>query len=124
MRRRYKSYGIESRGYHYRNPMLNELLEEPCEKKEVEYNCPIGHVSLISFEFSADVPDEYRCTYCGRPADVDPLRANLLAKALVSPRTELTYKRPIDFVRERRTEEELEALLAERIQYVRDNKLV
>ncbi len=72
----------------------------------LDYYCANGHVTCLSFFEDAEVPDTWDCPRCGIPAGQDrqsPPEAS---------RTE-PYKSHLAYVRERRTDEDGEALLAE-----------
>ena len=76
------------------------------------FTCPNGHSFELTFASEADLPLEWECPKCGAIAS----RADGTLpeeKDVKPPRTHW------DMLRERRTMEELEALLAERLDEVR-----
>ena len=86
------------------------------------YLCPSNHQIRLNFAAEADeIPEEWDCPRCGRPAHRDEVaarRAMALADLSVptpSPRTLAAGKTHWDMLVERRTEAELEALLQERL---------
>lgn len=89
------------------------------------YHCPAGHVTTPSFHPEAEeIPETWDCPRCGRLAHLDETAARRVAAseeglALVSPRTSVAGKTHRDMLLERRTTDELEELLAERLQLLR-----
>ena len=97
----------------------------PVETVAHSYHCPAGHVTTLRFAFDADeIPEVWDCPKCGRTAHEDQTKARQAADdgaglSLVSPRTSSAGKTHWDMLLERRTVEELEALLAERLEVLR-----
>ena len=87
-------------------PGLHSERGEPVPRQSVRYWCANGHETVRYFALYVDVPSEWDCTCCGWPANRD--RANPPERRTVKP-----YKTHLAYVRERRTEEEAEDLLAE-----------
>jgi hypothetical protein len=87
-------------------PGLHSERGEPVPRQSVRYWCANGHETVRSFALYVDVPSEWDCTRCGWPANRD--KANPPERRTVKP-----YKTHLTYVRERRTEEEAEDLLAE-----------
>lgn len=85
---------------------LHSERGEPVPRQNVSYWCANGHETVRFFALYIDVPSEWDCTCCGWPANRD--RANPPERRTVKP-----YKTHLTYVRERRTEEEAEDLLAE-----------
>ncbi|MDR0944928.1 MAG: RNA polymerase-binding protein RbpA [Bifidobacteriaceae bacterium] len=81
------------------------------EHMTVYYDCPGGHVIVVPFYVEADVPDCWECR-CGALA---------LKRDVKDPRLpEVKHKRTHwEVLKERRTTEELEALLQERLELLR-----
>jgi thioesterase domain-containing protein len=81
-------------------------------RKEIGFDCPKGHHFSITFAEEADLPTEWECIKCGgmgrRSDGVEP---------------EVKVTKPVrthwDMLRERRSLEELEELLAERLEEIR-----
>ena len=97
----------------------------PVEAVPHRYHCPAGHLTTLRFAYDADeVPDVWDCPKCGRTAHQDQTAARRVAGsaaglALFSPRTVSAGKTHWDMLLERRTMDELEALLEERLQFLR-----
>ena len=77
------------------------------------YDCPHGHTFAVPFSVEAEVPYTWECRVCGATAT---LRDGLEPEA-VKTRHQRT---PWDMLLERRTAEDLEALLNERLALLRD----
>ena len=86
-------------------------------KIRVSYWCADGHESRVAFAQEVEsYPDLWDCPRCGLPAGQDqdnPPRA---------PKNE-PYKTHLAYVKERRTEEEAEQLLEERLAEVRERRI-
>lgn len=72
------------------------------------YLCQFGHESTLVFHADAEVPADWECQVCRTGA-----RLKRLGAPAGEEGEEPTGKTHMDHVRERRTEAELEALLAE-----------
>lgn len=87
---------------------------ELAERVEVHYDCPNGHVVTMPFSVEADIPLSWGC-HCNALALLrdgeQPEDTNVR-----TPRTHW------DMLRERRTIEELEELLEERLVLLRANR--
>jgi hypothetical protein len=79
---------------------------ESAPRRRVEFYCANGHVSRPSFAIEAPVPDSWDCPRCGLPAGQDEQRPP------APPRTE-PYKTHLAYVRERRSDEDGNAILEE-----------
>lgn len=78
-----------------------------------EYDCPRGHHFSVTFAAEAEVPAGWECKVCGSTALlVDGVQPE--AKATKPPRTHW------DMLMERRTVEDLEEVLAERLAVLRE----
>src|SRR5436305_9715714 len=77
-------------------------------RQSVTYDCPRGHITSVPMSSDADLPATWECRECGATA---LLRDGVTpeAKKTKTPRTHW------DMLRERRTIEDLEEVLAERI---------
>jgi predicted RNA-binding Zn-ribbon protein involved in translation (DUF1610 family) len=97
----------------------------PVESVPQSYHCPAGHTVTIRFAADAEeIPHEWDCPKCGRLAHLDATSARQaaelgLGEALVSPRTSATGKTHWDMLLERRTVDDLEKILAERLALLR-----
>jgi hypothetical protein len=88
------------------------------ERKQVMYVCG-ACVTTTTMTFAADAenPDAWTCTTCGGTATLgEPGAAARLATAAEDDKIART---PFDMLLERRTREELEVILQERLQYLR-----
>ncbi len=85
---------------------------EMAARQEIAFDCPNDHHFSITFAAEAELPTEWECPRCGqmaRRADgVEPE-----PKEVKAPRTHW------DMLRERRSIEELEDILAERLGEIR-----
>lgn len=85
------------------------------ERQVVEYVCPQGHVTRLTFSVEAEVPALWECR-CGK---------NGLARDAEQPQAAPT--KPVrthwDMLLERRTVAELEELLNERLELLRSGQL-
>ena len=83
-------------------------------RQDIGFDCPKGHHFAITFAEEAELPTAWECPRCGavarRSDGVEPE-----AKEVKPPRTHW------DMLRERRSIEELEELLAERLDEIRGN---
>lgn len=77
-----------------------------------EYTCLRGHRTVVPFAEEAEVPATWECRTCGGLARRDP-------EDLSEPRRAKPARTHWDMLMERRTVEELEALLAERLAVLR-----
>ena len=75
-------------------------------RHRLDFYCTNGHVTWLSFAQDADLPQQWDCPRCGLPAGRDehaPPRASHIEP----------YKTHLAYVKERRSDEDGEALLAE-----------
>lgn len=83
-------------------------------RQEVGFDCPNEHHFTVVFAEDADVPSQWECPKCG-----------LVGIRPDGPVTEPKATKPVrthwDMLRERRSIEELEELLAERLDEIRGN---
>jgi len=82
------------------------------ERLETVYECPAGHRLVIPFAAQAEIPRTWQCR-CGETAFLATCDGPRVVEGK-KPRTHY------DMVRERRSENELEELLAERLELLRD----
>ncbi|MDO5700326.1 MAG: RNA polymerase-binding protein RbpA [Bowdeniella nasicola] len=85
------------------------------ERFQVSYFCANGHETTPSFSASADpkdLPEEWACPQCGLPAGRD-------AATPPEPPKNVPFKTHLDYVKERRSESECEALLDEALAALR-----
>lgn len=85
------------------------------ERQEQIYLCPNSHETKVVFSADAEVPDSWECSSCSKTAirTVEGKTIEALAADNDGPKTHF------DMLMERRSEEELEDLLAERIEMLR-----
>ncbi|GAB7189595.1 RNA polymerase-binding protein RbpA [Kineococcus sp. NUM-3379] len=88
---------------------------EPAERQKVTYHCPHGHVVVVPMSIEADVPPVWECR-CGAEA----LRDDAEAPEKKATRPARTHW---DMLLERRTIAELEVLLDERLQLLRNGQI-
>lgn len=86
-------------------------------RKSVSYECPEGHVVTIPLAHDAEVPSRWQCPKCGaeallRDGDSSPV------KAVKPARTHW------DMLLERRSTDDLEELLGERLQLLRSGGML
>ncbi|MFI5933514.1 RNA polymerase-binding protein RbpA [Actinoplanes sp. NPDC051494] len=94
------------------SPMRPDERSEPAPRREVTYWCAAGHE--VEVRFAADVvpPDTWDCTRCGQPGGLD--RNNPPGRLRAEP-----YKSHLAYVKERRSDADGEAILAEALAKVR-----
>jgi len=85
---------------------------ESAPRKRVSFWCANDHETRPSFAEDAALPDTWDCPRCGYPAGRD--RVNTPAP----PKTE-PYKTHLAYVRERRNQEDGDAILAEALSKLR-----
>lgn len=87
---------------------------ELAPRHEVTFDCPRGHSIVVPFAADAEVPTNWECKQCGALAERrDGERA--AEKPVKPPRTHW------DMLMERRSVEDLEEVLAERLAILRGN---
>ena len=84
----------------------------PRPASRISFWCANGHETRPSFASDAQVPDTWDCPRCGFPAGQDQ------DNPPAPPRTE-PYKTHLAYVRERRTDADGEAILAEALAKLR-----
>lgn len=88
---------------------------ESAPRHRLEFYCANGHVTRLSFAIEAELPDTWDCPNCGLPAGLDR------AAPPEAPRNE-PYKTHLAYVKERRSDSDGEALLAEALAKVADRR--
>ena len=78
----------------------------------VSYFCASGHVTRPAFAAEAQIPDSWDCPRCGLPANLDS--ENPPPPPKIQP-----YKTHLAYVKERRTDAEAVAILAEALETLR-----
>ena len=93
----------------------NDDHVELAPRQVVRYDCPLGHVVTMPFSIEAEIPPSWECR-CGERALLrDGVQPE--AKAVKPPRTHW------DMLLERRTVEDLEILLTERLDLLRSHRV-
>ncbi len=93
-------------------PMGEAERGESAPRRHIPFYCARGHETRVSFAEEAAEPESWDCPRCGLPAGQD--RDNPPA----APRTE-PYKTHLAYVKERRSDEDGEAILAEALAKLR-----
>ncbi|MCP2255724.1 RNA polymerase-binding protein [Prauserella aidingensis] len=88
---------------------------ETAPRSVVSYWCANGHESRLSFALDAEIPNEWDCPKCGLPGGQD------VQNPPSSGRTE-PFKSHLEYVKERRSDEEGEALLEEALEKLRQRR--
>lgn len=86
----------------------NETYVEYEPRIVYAYQCPKQHVIPVTLHFQADPPPTWTCPTCSAPATLDGKPADTAPNG-----NEQRTKTHMDQLKERRSEEELEALLEE-----------
>ena len=93
----------------------DETGVEFAPRREVAFDCPSGHHFTVMFSEEAELPLEWECQKCGKTA----LRSD-------GTRAEEKDVKPVrthyDMLRERRSIPELEELIAERLEILRNKE--
>ena len=90
----------------------NEGGVEFAPRQLIPFDCPNGHAFAVPFSVEAELPATWECRVCGAPAT---LRNGEGAEAKASRKT----RTPWDMLLERRTIDDLEELLKERLALLR-----
>lgn len=93
-------------------PMGEAERGEPAPRRRITYWCANGHESRPSFADDADIPDTWDCPRCGLPAGQDR------ETPPSAPKNE-PYKTHLAYVKERRSDADGEAILAEALAKLR-----
>ena len=93
-------------------PMGEAERGEPAPRRRISYWCANAHESRPSFADEADIPDTWDCPRCGMPAGQDR------ATPPSAPKNE-PYKTHLAYVKERRSDADGEAILAEALAKLR-----
>jgi hypothetical protein len=88
---------------------------EPAPRRTVRYFCAAAHIIDIHLAADADTPEVWDCPRCGQPAGLDQF--NPPGRARAEP-----YKTHLAYVKERRSEEDGAAILAEALAKVRQRR--
>jgi hypothetical protein len=85
---------------------------EPAPRRRISYWCANAHESRPSFADDAEIPDTWDCPRCGLPAGQDR------ETPPSAPKNE-PYKTHLAYVKERRSDADGEAILAEALAKLR-----
>jgi len=96
-------------------PSTESERGEPVPRVPVSYWCLNKHESRPYFAVGAEIPDEWECPSCGLPAGRDPENPP-------KPKRPEPYKTHFAYVKERRTDEEGAAILAEALERLRKRR--
>jgi RNA polymerase-binding protein len=96
-------------------PMGESERGETAPRQFIPYYCASGHVTTPSFAHDAEIPDSWDCPRCGLPGGRDE------QKPPAAPRTE-PYKTHLAYVKERRSDEDGEAILEEALARLRASR--
>ena len=81
-------------------------------RQRVSYYCANGHETRPAFAAEAELPETWDCPRCGLPANRDQLNPPTPPKMQV-------YKTHLAYVKERRSDEQAEAILDEALKSLR-----
>ena len=96
-------------------PMGEAERGEAAPREYVSYFCANHHVIRPAFAAEAEIPDTWECPRCGLPANRD--QAIPPAPPKIVP-----YKTHLAYVKERRSEAEAAAILAEALENLRQRR--
>ncbi len=96
-------------------PMGEAERGEAAPREYVSYFCANHHVIRPAFAAEAEIPDTWECPRCGLPANRD--QANPPAPPKI-----VHYKTHLAYVKERRSEAEAAAILAEALENLRQRR--
>lgn len=96
-------------------PMGEAERGDAAPRQRVSYFCYNGHETRPSFAIEAELPETWDCPRCGLPASQDQQNPPLPPKVQV-------YKTHLAYVKERRSEDEAQAILSEALQELRDRR--
>ncbi|HEV7962026.1 MAG TPA: RNA polymerase-binding protein RbpA [Actinoplanes sp.] len=97
------------------SPMRPDERSEPAPRREVTYWCAAGHESDVRFAADVVPPEAWDCPRCGQPAGLD--REKPPGRMRAEP-----YKSHLAYVKERRSDADGEAILAEALAKVRQRR--
>ena len=93
----------------------NDRNTDLAPRQDVAFDCPNGHHFSVPFAAEAEVPAKWECRVCGAIA-VTATGDEPSASKAKPPRSHW------DMLMERRTVEDLEAVLAERLEIIRERR--
>ncbi|EFQ84112.1 hypothetical protein HMPREF0063_10828 [Aeromicrobium marinum DSM 15272] len=96
-------------------PMGEAERGEAAPRQRVVYFCIHDHETVLNFSVEAEVPETWDCPRCGMPASPDS------DNRPTAPKTE-PYKTHLAYVKERRSDDEAQQILAEAIDLLRSRR--
>jgi len=87
----------------------------PIERQYAEYRCEQGHLVTVPFADDAELPDTWECKYDGS-------NAKLVGGAEPAPKKVKPPRTHWDMLLERRSEADLEEVLAERLDVLKSRR--
>ena len=96
-------------------PMGESHRGDPVAHHRLEFFCANGHGTALSFAMDADLPEIWDCPRCGLPAGLDQ-------QAPPEIRRNEPFKSHLAYVKERRSDEDGEALLAEALARIAEKR--
>lgn len=96
-------------------PMGEAERGEAAPREHVSYYCANHHVIRPAFAVDAEIPETWDCPKCGLPANRDS--QNPPPPPKITP-----YKTHLAYVKERRSEAEAAAILAEALDNLRERR--
>jgi hypothetical protein len=88
---------------------------ESAPRRRLDFYCANGHRTRLAFAVDVEIPEVWDCPSCGLPAGLDE------EKPPPAPRVE-PYKSHLAYVKERRSDADGEALLAEALARIEDRR--
>jgi hypothetical protein len=92
----------------------NDETSEPAQRQVASYSCPSGHRFGVPFSVEAEVPATWECRLCGAVALRDDGAAPPTSRSKPA-------RSHWDMLLERRSIPELEAILEERLEMLRES---
>src|SRR6202011_1662635 len=93
----------------------NDRNTDLAPRQDVAFDCPNGHHFSVPFAAEAELPPTWECRVCGGIAIA-------AAGKSPSPKKAMPPRSHWDMLLERRTVEDLEAVLAERLEVIRERR--
>ncbi len=94
----------------------NDRNTDLAPRQDVAFDCPNGHHFSVPFAAEAELPGTWECRVCGSVA-IAATGESPSPKKAKPPRSHW------DMLMERRTVEDLEAVLAERLEIIRERRI-
>ena len=104
-----KGHGLGSKS------LADSMGIELAARQEISFDCPNAHHFRLTFSMEADLPTEWECPRCGASGR----RSDGVEPEVKETKPQRTHW---DMLRERRSLEELEDILAERLEQIRKDQ--